>query len=264
MSARSALSHEGSPRRKRRRACKYSERPTLMVPRRAERAAGSNAAQVIQRWWRGASTYSLVDPVTLDRPERPLFTHVDRDSGVATRFGAAALHAYFRASGKFEHPSTRAPFTKHDVVRLERVLGITQSSESSLASKMQDMRAVAKEEARRACLVDYMRQRVGQVFEEMLDACEVCYPLEVGAGILTEKTPEFVEEAAELHSVSRDACFALRDHLDRRLLTCAGNPVYVPRHVEFVKRLVDFAANCVWKLPPEGAAGGAFAPIAIV
>jgi hypothetical protein len=83
-------------------------------------------AKVIQQVWKRYVKYrNVIDPITLDRIQHPIFVAVTPD-GHEYCFSAVSLAMYIRESGDYRNPMTRAEFNQIEIQRLVRLSGITE------------------------------------------------------------------------------------------------------------------------------------------
>lgn len=110
------------------------------------------------------------DPITLEPPSPPVYKHID-SNGSVTAFDATCLAAYFECSGNFVHPTSRQPFYRADVWRLERVLGRGLGS-SRLLSEFEALKVRRMMMLRRDCMMEWLTSEVTLVAEEMIDEAD--------------------------------------------------------------------------------------------
>jgi hypothetical protein len=110
----------------------------------------------VRRWrnrWRNER-----DPITQEPPEPPIYRHVS-DRGHVTAFNAPTLLQYIVATGNFEHPETRTPFTRNELSRISR------DSKSSVSLPLERTRLEREKLQRqeRNGLVEYLGNAVGEL-----------------------------------------------------------------------------------------------------
>lgn len=125
-----------------------------------------------------------LDPITLDRPEAPLYWH-RHDNGRCTVYGARALVEYLLQSTEFREPTSNLPFTDADLAKVDAA-----AASLGLPSVRARQRSKAPERERRnreaALIADQEAQNTVQTLCEYLEQLDAARDAQVTSLLATQ------------------------------------------------------------------------------
>lgn len=126
-------------------------------------------ASKIQGWFRRNSHPCFIDPITQEKPDLPIFVHVEDDK-IINRFNATTLFDYIYCTGDYRNPVTRKELNIVEVRRLQRQYRAkTRDPKKDIVDSMIEKKKQREKELQDQSLREFYSDRTSDYVKQALE-----------------------------------------------------------------------------------------------